>query len=155
MTVMKGFFQRRTERRWLAGLIAMQDERDEFGQRSYDKTLYELRIMPHCHWHASVFPIDLTVDQARAYARHRILGARLHESFRAVISRVRAGQTVRQVFGEDDGVKVLASLALFCQVDGEYTRLRRQLAVATLVADRVRQQRRLESSDSIQYYKKG
>jgi uncharacterized protein (DUF1810 family) len=147
-----GILARRTRRKWLAGLVANQDWRDDFGQSRYEVALDKLRNGYYVRWYEYVFPITLSADEARAYAKDRTLGYRLRESFQALVGRVRAGQTVRQVFGEHDGMKVLASLSLFCEVDSDFTELRRQLSVATLAADRVRRQREQENRDSTHGY---
>ena len=56
-------------------------------------------------------------EEALAYGRHPILGARLRECTRLVNSV--EGRTARQIFGQPDDLKFRSSVTLFAEVSGE------------------------------------
>jgi uncharacterized protein (DUF1810 family) len=56
-----------------------------------------------------------SLDEARAYLAHPVLGARLHESIAAVLS-VR-GRTAEEILGPLDAMKLRSSLTLFHRAD--------------------------------------
>ena len=55
--------------------------------------------------------------EARAYATHPVLGARLEESAKAVLST--SGRTANQIFGSPDDLKLCSSMTLFERVQPE------------------------------------
>ena len=62
---------------------------------------------------ASTFGIS-SRDEAEAYLRHSILGARLRESTKLV--NLVAGRSVEQIFGYPDNLKFRSSMTLFAHV---------------------------------------
>jgi uncharacterized protein (DUF1810 family) len=56
-------------------------------------------------------------EEALAYWRHPILGARLRECTRLVNSV--EGRSVREIFGQPDDLKFRSSVTLFAEVSGE------------------------------------
>ncbi|RYG89839.1 MAG: DUF1810 domain-containing protein [Alphaproteobacteria bacterium] len=57
-----------------------------------------------------------SMDEARAYLAHPVLGARLRECVSALQDLTHG--TAREVFGEVDAVKLRSSLTLFREADG-------------------------------------
>jgi uncharacterized protein (DUF1810 family) len=58
-----------------------------------------------------------SIDEARAYLDHPVLGARLRESVSALQDLTKG--SAKDVFGDVDAVKLRSSLALFHEVAGE------------------------------------
>jgi uncharacterized protein (DUF1810 family) len=56
-----------------------------------------------------------SVEEARAYLRHPVLGPRLLECVRAVLAR--ADLSARQLLGSPDDVKLRSSMTLFAVAD--------------------------------------
>ena len=54
-----------------------------------------------------------SLDEARAYLGHDVLGPRLHECTRLV--NAVQGRSVGEIFGSPDDMKVRSSMTLFCQ----------------------------------------
>ncbi|OBH51960.1 DUF1810 domain-containing protein [Mycobacterium sp. E2479] len=54
-----------------------------------------------------------SLDEARAYLRHELLGPRLHECSRLVTSV--QGRSIGQIFGSPDDLKLRSSMTLFTQ----------------------------------------
>jgi uncharacterized protein (DUF1810 family) len=93
---------------------------------TYGHALAELRSgMKRSHWMWFVFPqlaglgrsetarryAISSLDEARAYCRHGILGPRLREVAAAVASL--EGRSAEQIFGEIDAQKLRSSMTLF------------------------------------------
>ncbi len=57
-------------------------------------------------------------EEARAYANHAILGSRLSECTRLVISV--EGRSIGQIFGYPDDLKFRSSMTLFAEAAGEH-----------------------------------
>lgn len=98
---------------------------------SYDTALAELRRgAKRSHWMWYVFPqiaglggSEMTqrfaiqsIDEARAYLDHHVLGVRLRECV-TTLQNLPAG-TAEEVFGDVDAVKLRSSLTLFDQAEG-------------------------------------
>jgi uncharacterized protein (DUF1810 family) len=96
--------------------------------RVYAAVLDELRAgRKRSHWIWFIFPqIDglgssptaaryaiSSLDEARAYLRHDVLGPRLHECTRLV--NAVQGRSIREIFGSPDDMKVRSSMTLFAQ----------------------------------------
>jgi uncharacterized protein (DUF1810 family) len=96
--------------------------------RIYPDVLDELRAgRKRSHWIWFIFPqIDglgssptaaryaiSSLDEARAYLRHDVLGPRLHECTRLV--NAVQGRSIREIFGSPDDMKVRSSMTLFAQ----------------------------------------
>jgi len=96
--------------------------------RVYDQVLAELRAgAKRSHWIWFVFPqlsglgssstAELfgiaSLEEARAYLIHPVLGARLRECVRLVTSI--EGRSIEQIFGWPDHLKVRSSMTLFAQ----------------------------------------
>lgn len=94
--------------------------------RVYADVIAELRNgRKQTHWIWFVFPqiaglgssptairyAISSLDEARAYAAHDVLGARLRECTRLV--NAIEGRTAREIFGSPDDVKVRSSMTLF------------------------------------------
>lgn len=99
---------------------------------SYDAALSEIRRgAKRSHWMWYVFPQVAglgssamaqryaigSLDEARAYLAHPVLGPRYHACVRALQDL--AGTTAQAVFGAVDAAKLRSSLTLFAQADGE------------------------------------
>jgi uncharacterized protein (DUF1810 family) len=54
-----------------------------------------------------------SVDEARAYLRHEVLGPRLHEC--AQLVNAVQGRSISEIFGSPDDMKVRSSMTLFAQ----------------------------------------
>ena len=96
--------------------------------RVYDRVLEELRSgRKRSHWIWFVFP-QLAVlgrsptairygitslDEARAYLDHAVLGPRLHECA-SVVAQIR-GSSADEIFGWPDNLKVRSSMTLFAR----------------------------------------
>ncbi len=114
-----------TDRYDLARFVAAQAE-------TYEIALDELRRgCKRSHWMWFIFP-QLhglgrsamagrygigSLEEARAYLDHPLLGARLRACVAALQDHV--GLTAVEVFGEVDAVKLRSSLTLFAQAGGE------------------------------------
>lgn len=98
--------------------------------RNYADALSELRAgRKASHWMWYVFPqvaglgssamarayAIRSIEEARAYLAHPVLGARLRECVAAALT-VR-GRSARQVFGSPDDLKFRSSLTLFAAAD--------------------------------------
>jgi uncharacterized protein (DUF1810 family) len=98
----------------------------------YDAVCAELRRgHKTSHWMWFVFPqiaglgnsplarkfAITTLDEARAYLRHPILGQRLHESTRLV--NAVSGRTIHEIFGSPDDMKFHSCMTLFAHATGE------------------------------------
>ena len=94
---------------------------------TYDRALAELRAgRKRSHWMWFVFPqlaglgrsamaqrfAIRSLEEARAYLEHGVLGARLRESVRALLAAP-ADLTAREILGEVDALKLRSSLTLF------------------------------------------
>ena len=101
-------------------------------ERVYDRVLAELRRgRKASHWMWFVFPqiaglgasstaqryAISSVDEARAYLAHPVLGPRLHECA-ALAAAVPAG-SASQVFGYPDDLKLRSSMTLFARAAPE------------------------------------
>jgi uncharacterized protein (DUF1810 family) len=97
----------------------------------YDHALAELRGgLKRSHWMWFIFPqIDglghspttrlysiKSLDEARSYLGHPVLGARLKESAEAVLGV--SGRTASDIFGHPDDMKLQSSMTLFALVAG-------------------------------------
>ena len=96
--------------------------------RVYDDVVDELRAgRKRSHWMWFVFPqlrglgsspmadrYDIaSVDEARAYLRHDLLGPRLRECTR-LVNEVQ-GRSAKQIFGSPDDLKLRSSMTLFAR----------------------------------------
>ena len=94
--------------------------------QTYDQALAELRAgEKRTHWMWFVFPqiaglgrsataqhfAISGLDEARAYLAHPVLGPRLVESARAVLSH--PDRTAREIMGSPDDLKLRSSMTLF------------------------------------------
>jgi len=97
-------------------------------ERVYGTVLDELRAgHKRSHWMWFIFPqihglghsvmaqrYEISsLDEARAYLAHPILGARLRECSRIVAGA--SGRTVEEIFGYPDDMKFRSSMTLFAQ----------------------------------------
>jgi len=83
-------------------------------QGVYDGVLDELRRGRKVgHWIWFVFPqiAIASLDEARAYLAHPVLGARLRECAEIVLATT--GRTALEIFGSIDAVKLRSSMTLF------------------------------------------
>jgi uncharacterized protein (DUF1810 family) len=95
-------------------------------ERTYAGVVDELRAgRKRSHWIWFIFPqiaglgSSMTaarfgissLDEARAYLRHDVLGPRLHECTQ-LVNAVR-GRTIGEIFGSPDDMKVRSSMTLF------------------------------------------
>lgn len=94
---------------------------------TYDRALAELRAgRKRTHWMWFVFPqlaglgrsptaqayaIE-SLEEARAYLAHPVLGARLRESVQALLD-LPAGTSARDILGDVDALKLRSSMTLF------------------------------------------
>jgi uncharacterized protein (DUF1810 family) len=110
----------------------MQDELDRFlsaQQEIYVTALAELRAgRKRSHWMWFVFPqlaglghsataryyAIASLDEARRYLAHAILGARLRECTEAMLAL--AGQSANEVLGYPDDLKFRSCMTLFARV---------------------------------------
>ncbi|WP_161867132.1 DUF1810 domain-containing protein [Pseudomonas yangonensis] len=98
----------------------------EAQQRDYQQALDELRAgAKRSHWIWYVFPqlrglgrSEMAehygisgLDEARAYLAHPLLGPRLEDCARALLSH--RGRPVRQIMGSPDDLKLRSSMTLF------------------------------------------
>jgi uncharacterized protein (DUF1810 family) len=108
----------------------MADDLDRFVDAQepvYDDVIAELRRgRKTSHWMWFIFPqlaglgrsetsryyAIASVDEARAYLAHSVLGARLRECAN-VLLEVPAGRSAEHVFGSVDAVKLRSSMTLF------------------------------------------
>jgi uncharacterized protein (DUF1810 family) len=58
-----------------------------------------------------------SLDEARAYLRHDVLGPRLHECARLV--NAVHGRSIEEIFGSPDDLKVRSSMTLFARATGD------------------------------------
>ena len=99
---------------------------------AYPAALEELRRgAKETHWMWFVFPqvaglgssamaqryAIRSLDEARAYVAHPVLGARLRESAEALLHL--QGRTAHDVFGSPDDLKLRSSLTLFREATGD------------------------------------
>jgi uncharacterized protein (DUF1810 family) len=111
----------------LERFVATQNDFD-----MYDRALAELRRGQKTgHWMWYVFPQAAglgmsamsqrfgiaSLDEARAYLRHDVLGPRLRECA-SVVASVR-GRSAEQIYGAIDAVKLRSSMTLFLRADPE------------------------------------
>lgn len=88
--------------------------------------------MKETHWMWFVFPqgkglgrsenskiYALSKREAKKYAKHEILGARLYDCTRAVKWQLEAGMTVEEIFGPIDALKFHSCMKLFAEVTGD------------------------------------
>jgi uncharacterized protein (DUF1810 family) len=112
------------------GLQRFVDAQDRAG--TYERALAELRAgRKSSHWMWFVFPqiaglgqsamartyAVASLEEAKAYLAHPLLGPRLLECTRALAKQ--SGKTAEQIFGEIDAVKLRSSMTLFHHADPE------------------------------------
>ena len=100
-------------------------------EKTFDRALAELkRGLKQSHWMWFIFPqVDglgnspttkeysiKSLDEARAYLEHPVLGDRLIKSARAILDF--HGRTAREIVGEIDETKLKSSMTLFAYVAG-------------------------------------
>ncbi len=100
--------------------------------RDYDTALAELNSgRKRSHWMWYVFPQAAglgysdtskyyairSLEEARAYLSHPLLGSRLRECAAAVLAV--EGRSAQDIFGSPDDVKLQSSMTLFAQVSGQ------------------------------------
>jgi uncharacterized protein (DUF1810 family) len=96
--------------------------------RVYPEVVDELRAgRKRSHWIWFIFPqiaglgssptaaryAISSLDEARAYLRHELLGPRLHECAQ-LVNAVR-GRSIHEIFGSPDDLKVRSSMTLFAR----------------------------------------
>ena len=101
----------------------------EAQEQNYDQVLAEIKSGRKCsHWMWYVFPqLDglafsstsqhfaiKSLEEARAYLQHPILGPRLLDCAEAVVEI--QGRTANQIFGSPDDLKLKSSATLFAHV---------------------------------------
>jgi uncharacterized protein (DUF1810 family) len=104
------------------------DAQDDDG--TYESALRELRDgRKRSHWMWFIFPqlaglgqsptsrryAISSLDEARAYVEHPVLGPRLEEGARALLQRT--GGSARDIFGGIDAMKLRSSMTLFHRAD--------------------------------------
>ena len=104
------------------------DAQDEDG--TYESALRELRDgRKRTHWMWFIFPqlaglgqsptsrryAISSLEEARAYIEHPVLGPRLEECVRALLQRT--GASARGIFGGIDAMKLRSSMTLFHRAD--------------------------------------
>jgi uncharacterized protein (DUF1810 family) len=104
------------------------DAQDDGG--TYQAALRELRDgRKRSHWMWFIFPqiaglgqsptsrryAISSLDEARAYVEHPVLGPRLEDCARALLER--PGATARDIFGGIDAMKLRSSITLFHRAD--------------------------------------
>ena len=97
----------------------------------YGSALAELRKgKKQGHWMWFIFPqiaglgrsvmsrryAIASLDEARAYLKHKVLGPRLEECCRAIMEL--QGKSAREIFGETDEMKLRSSATLFAEASG-------------------------------------
>lgn len=100
--------------------------------RVYHTVVEELRAgRKRSHWIWFIFPqiaglghsptaeryAISSLDEARAYLRHEVLGPRLHECAQLVNDI--EGRPIREIFGSPDDLKVRSSMTLFARATDE------------------------------------
>jgi uncharacterized protein (DUF1810 family) len=111
----------------LERFVAAQDDRG-----TYDAALAELRAgRKTSHWMWFVFPqiaglghspmarryAIASLEEARAYLAHPVLGPRLVEAARALAALT--GRSAREVLGDTDAMKLRSSMTLFARAAPE------------------------------------
>ena len=101
-------------------------------QRVYEDVLNELRAgRKRSHWIWFIFPqvaglgssptaaryAISSLDEARAYLRHALLGPRLHECAQ-LVNEVQ-GSSIGEIFGSPDDLKVRSSMTLFAHATAD------------------------------------
>jgi uncharacterized protein (DUF1810 family) len=109
----------------LERFVSAQDESE-----TYDRALAELRAgRKTSHWMWFVFPqisglgrsamsrryAIASLEEARAYLAHPLLGPRLVECSRALLGH--GDRSAREILGEIDAIKLRSSMTLFARAD--------------------------------------